>query len=163
VLPWEERPTEVASLINPAFCSILLCDSIMDFHEKTGRGMPYPLLFLVLPLVLHKPTREVLPRTTRTPMHVWLQKKPEVRVGFSERTRHLVPYTRESLIFGIRHGIIAVIRSGDLIPGNKRLGNVTWPRTAEPTMCRTKARLVGRWFAQAGDVSTTFTMWGICP
>lgn len=163
MLPWEKRPAEVANLLNPAFCSILLRDSIVDFQREKEQGMPYSLSFLVLPLVLHKPTRETLPRNIRTQLHVWLQRKPEVRVGFSERTRHLVPYTKEALVFGIQEDVIVVSGSGTLISGDRRLGSLPWSRDAEPSVCRNKARFVGRWFARAGDISTVFTMWGICP
>ena len=52
---WEERPIEVANLLNPAFCGRLLYQSIVGHSEYESKDMPYVLFFLVLPLVLHAP------------------------------------------------------------------------------------------------------------
>ena len=160
---WSERPIEVTNLLNPAFCSLLLRDSIVSFHKEKEQGMPYPLSFLVLPLVLHKPTRDMLPDTIRTRLYVWLGDHPEVYVRFAQRTRQLVPYTKESLTFGVQKGIIDVTEDGNLIPVQGRLKTLSWPTDAEPAICRRKAQFLGRWFAQAGEVATIFAMWGIRP
>lgn len=160
---WEKRPVEAANLLNPPFCSLLLRDAIKGFQKEDAKGMPFPLMFLTLPLVLHKPSRIILPSTIRTKLHVWLQRKPEVRVGFSGRVRNLVPYTREGLIFGMRAGIINAAEDGKVVCTKKRLARKCWPSDSEPAECSQKAEFVGRWFAQAGGVSTIFAMWGICP
>ncbi|MHC5731680.1 MAG: three component ABC system middle component, partial [Nostoc sp.] len=99
---WEQRPFEYANLLNPAFCSILLRNAIKSYHAQKKQGMPYPLLFLVL----HGSTRNALPKTTVTKLHIWLQRQPEARVGFGDRTSYLVPYTKEALAFGMQTGII---------------------------------------------------------
>lgn len=163
MLHWEKRPIEVANLLNPAFCSILLRDSVETFQIENRQGMSYPLSFLILPLVLHKPTREALPRTTRTKLHTWLQEKPEVRIGFAERARQLVPYSKEAIIFGLQTGIIEVNENGDLIPYSKRLKELSGGDEVEPSICRKKAQFLGRWLAKAGDLPTILIMWGICP
>lgn len=163
MLPWENRPIEVANLLNPAFCSILLRDSVETFQIENGQGMSYPLSFFILPLVLHKPTREALPRTTRTKLHTWLQEKPEVRIGFVERARQLVPYSKEAIIFGLQTGIIKVNENGNLTPSSKRLKKLSWVDEVEPSICRKKAQFLGRWLARAGNVPTILTIWGIRP
>lgn len=121
MLSWEKRPAEIANLLNPAFCSVLLRSSIDGFQKEKEYGISYPLLFLVLPLVLHAPTRQTLPKTTQTKLHVWLQNFPEVRVRFVNRTRELVPYTKEALIFGLQTEIIAICNNGNFIVTPKTL------------------------------------------
>lgn len=160
---WEERPVELAHLLNPAFCSVLLWDAISGYRKERGQGLPFPLAFLVLPIVLHKPTRQALPRSVTTRLHVWLQDKPEVRIQFAERTRQLAPYVREAIMFGSQNGILAITDSGELTQRSRRLPSLDWNSETEPSTCRSKAIFVGRWFAQAGGVSTIFTMWGIQP
>ncbi|BAZ13391.1 hypothetical protein NIES4071_52300 [Calothrix sp. NIES-4071] len=163
---WHERPVEYANLFNPAFCSILLQNAIKGYEKEKKQGMPYPLIFLVLPLVLHSSTREVLPRTTRTKLHIWLQKQPEVRVRFAERASNLVPYTKEALAFGMQNGIINFCEDGKFtwVKGTlKAISAVSWSSDTEPAICCKKAEFVGRWLAQAGEVSTIYIMWGICP
>ena len=70
---WSERPPEVAHLFNPAFCALLLREAVRGFAEVSPSGMPHPLVFLLLPIVLHKATRESLPGSITTKMHPWLQ------------------------------------------------------------------------------------------
>jgi hypothetical protein len=161
VLRWEQRPVEVANLFNPAFCAVLLQSSIRGFQSQREEGMPYPLLFLVLPIVLHSYTRETLPKSTATKMHVWLQEHPEVRIGFVERSRNLVPYTKEALIFGTRTGIMTIGADGTF----KRVPRVLRNPAAESDLAHLVKRteFVGKWFAQFEEPSNIFTMWGIRP
>ena len=163
MLPWENRPNEVANLFNPAFCALLLTDSIAGFQEYVESGMPYPLSFLILPLTLHKSTRELLPKSLRTKLHVWLQSRPEVRIGFAKRSCELVPYTKEGLVFGLQANSIEITQEGTLA-ACKGLGKISsWVDEAESAICREKSRFLGRWLAHSGDVSTIFVMWGIRP
>ena len=120
---WEQRPLELANLFNPAFCSILLHDSILAYQNENAQGMPYPVVFLILPIVLHKSTREKLPSKITTKMHVWVQNNPEVHIHFAEHTRYLIPYTKESLIFGMQANDILISDSGSVI-AKKRKKNV---------------------------------------
>jgi hypothetical protein len=161
-LPWEKRPFEIANLLNPAFCSLLLGDSIAAFQKENEEGMPYPLSFLVLPLVLHEATRETFPKTTQTKLRVWLKNYPEVRFMFVERTRQLVPYTKESILFGMQKRTISVNEKGNLI-SKKRLENLPWPNQSEPAICREKSKFLGRWFALTGNASTIFIIFGVRP
>jgi len=163
---WEQRPFEYANLLNPAFCSILLRNAIKSYHDQKKQGMPYPLLFLVLPLVLHSSTRNSLPKSTVTKLHIWLHRYPEARVGFGNRTSNLVPYTKEALAFGMQTGIINICDDGKFICVNGKLKRnlaISWSKDTEPLICCNKAGFVGRWLAKAGEVSTIYTMWGICP
>ena len=160
MLPWKERPIEIAHLLNPAFCSLLLYDCIASFQENVPLGMPFTLSFLVLPIVLHKSTRESLPRTVHTKLHVWLQEKPQVRIAFAQRTRELAPYTREGILFGLRSGNID-IDTGKLLVVNNLNDSNLWSDKEETSVCRKKAKFVGHWLAQSGSVSSIFVMWGI--
>jgi len=163
VLPWDERPIELANLFNPAFCAVVLQNAIRGYHKEAKQGMPFPLLLLVLPLVLHASTRRALPATTRTKLHVWLQAQPEVRVGFAARARHMVPYTKEALAFGIQTQIIQILDDGSFIRIQRKLRSISWPSHLEVATCYEKAYFIGRWLAQAGEVATIYTMWGIRP
>src|ERR1039457_6981771 len=67
---WNDRPPEIAHLFNPAFCALLIREGVLGFVEVSPGGMPYPLVFLLLPIVLHKATRDRFrgrspPRCTR--------------------------------------------------------------------------------------------------
>jgi hypothetical protein len=163
VIDWDQRPVEVANLLNPAFCAILLSDAASGYQTEDEGGMPYPLAFLVLPLVLHQRTRDALPKTVRTRMHVWLQDRPELRVGFAARVRSLVPYTKEALQFAMRSDVVRISASGTLIAGAATIGESSWSSDSEPRACRQRSQLLGRLLARAGDASTIYVMWGIRP
>lgn len=163
ILEWQQRPTEIANLLNPAFCSLILRESISSFTKEKSGGMPYPLAFLILPIVLHKSTRLEIPKKTVTKMHVWIQEKSQVRIQFAERASRLAPYTRESLLFGVRNSIIDIDKYGNLVGVGKKPGDKIWPPESEPLDCKKKAEFLGRWLAKSGETATIFAMWGIKP
>jgi hypothetical protein len=163
MIPWQFRPTEVANLLNPPFCGILLREFVIAYEDERRQGVPYELVFLVLPIVLHKSTREALPRTLRTQMHVWLQQNPNVRVQFAYRTKELTPFTKEALIFLMQRQFLTLNSQGLLATGSGKYKLTIGTRTGEIYDCIKKAKFVGKWFAQAGSSSTIYTMWGICP
>jgi len=167
---WSERPVELANLLNPAFCGYLLYAAILSHQSARGnKGMPFGLAFLILPLVLHHQTRQVLPGTTATSMISWLQRNPGARIDFGRRVRSVVPYTREALMFLMERGLIATNATGDLIATAQ-----TFPRTQasinriergseEVASCASKSRILGRWFALSGDAATVFALLGVQP
>jgi hypothetical protein len=161
--PWSDRPPEIAHLFNPAFCALLVREGVLGFLEVSPAGMPYPLVFLLLPIVLHKNTRESLPQTSRTKMHPWLQDHQEARVGFAERCAAVAAYTREAILFGARGSMLAFSQNGTIQAPRLRLRRLPWPHDSESAVCRERARFVGRWLATAGDTQTIFAMWGVRP
>ncbi len=58
---WEDRPTEVANLLNPAFTGALLRRSLEAYSTEIRSGMPFGLAFLVLPMSLHPGTARRFP------------------------------------------------------------------------------------------------------
>jgi hypothetical protein len=55
--PWPSRVVEEANLFNPAFCATLIAKMVDENQKKTRRALPFSLVFLVLPVVLHRGTR----------------------------------------------------------------------------------------------------------
>ena len=160
---WNDRPPEIAHLFNPAFCALLVREGVVGFTEANPGGMPYALVFLLLPIVLHKDTRESLPTTTATKMHPWIQQHQEARVGFAERCAAVAAYTREAILFAANGTLLAFSQNGALQAPRIRLKRSSWPPDSESETCRRRARFVGRWLASAGDNATIFAMWGIRP
>lgn len=159
---WNKRPIEVAHLLNPAFCSIILRESVLGYNQEIGNSMPYALSFLVLPLVLHKPTRDLLPKTIATKFHSWIHQNQAMRVGFHIRTKQLVPFTKEALYWCVSSGMLGFSGQGSLDVSKQKI-NSFWPLHSEPETCKKKAHFIGRWFTRAGDVATIFAIMGIKP
>ena len=63
---WDQRPFEIRNLFNPAFCGLVLFRALHGYEEQDARGMPFSLSLLVLPLCLHKDSREVFASSPRS-------------------------------------------------------------------------------------------------
>ena len=155
------RPVEVAHLFNPAFCALVIREAVLGFQDKSPSGMPFPLFFLLLPIVLHKRTRLLLPSNVGTKMHPWLQANQEVRIRFADRCIALLPDSREAIVFAASRGFLG-ITAGRIVARRIPL-SLPWPAGSEPELCIKKARFLGRWMALAGSITTIFAMWGVRP
>ncbi|MDD5738690.1 MAG: DUF6521 family protein [Candidatus Pacebacteria bacterium] len=161
--PWSERSIEEANLLNPAFCCAALAMSIAGYSGVNDAGMPYPLTFMVLPIVLHKQTRESLPPSTRTSLAVWMQNNADAKVLYAERLLSLKPYTREAIQFGLLYDWIA-LRHGWLVQTTFEesiSARILQNLDNEAKDCVSRAKLVGKWFALAGSAQTVMNLWGI--
>jgi hypothetical protein len=160
MIPWNQRSDEIAALLNPAFCGTLLLESV----NAHGGAMPFALGFLVLPLVLHRKTRELMPPSVNTALQVWIERNPEVKVGLAERVRVLAPFTRETLSFCLLNDTLHVADGSACLETRPlaRKRRVRPRPTAEVVQCLQKAALIGRWFALSTP-ATTYALFGIRP
>ena len=140
MLPWSQRPVE-ANLFNPAYCALLLRHAVEGHHKTALRGLDYAAAFMVLPVVLHKATRELLPGTISTKLHFWAQRHHEVRIGFAKRMQDMVPVTKEALLFGMQHEVLKLNEKGALD---------SW--AAPPKILRCGAGLRSRGMPEEGHV-----------
>ena len=90
MIQWTKRAPEIAYLLNPAFCAIILYTAVFEYQKKSKDGLPFPLLYLVLPIILHKSTRNRV--NSKTNMVIWVQRNPDALVGFPERARSITYY-----------------------------------------------------------------------
>lgn len=162
MLNWENRPFEIAYLINPAFCALVLSASIGEFSKEKHRGMPYALAFLILPLILHEPTRNSLPNDTRETLIDWFkEQREEFGVIFVHQVRQFVPYTRESLLFGMQRSVLQVDEDGSLINGTKSVRKIDMLSPSLKDLFDS-SRFVGRWFSKSEHERFIFKTFGIC-
>jgi hypothetical protein len=162
---WTARPKEEAYLLNPAFCCTTLAAAMWGYADVKGQGIPFPLAFMVLPIVLHKPTREALPANTRKSMAAWFQDNTTARVLFYERLISLKPHTKEAIHFGMLVDWI-VLRKGGLLQTTMRerdINQAIRKLADEARECVMRARFLGKWFAMAGPAHTVMAFWGIRP
>jgi hypothetical protein len=158
-LPWDSRPVEERAALNPAFLALLMREAARGFRSEDGL-MPIPLAFVMLPLVLHRPSREALPRQVRTSLPIWIQEHQFLREGFPGRVRAIATAGREALAFGVRSGGLR-ITNGALEVGDQP--RTPGRATAESRDVLARAFFVGRWLARSGDVATIYYLWGIRP
>lgn len=161
---WHDRPFDVSNLLNPAFGGMILRKAVDGYYKVADQGMPFELTVLPLSLVLHQDTRERLP-TISTTMQGWLQDNRDLMIGFAKRTRELVPFMRESLIFSTVRRTLELDSTGAIVPGTVKLrGVTTYPKKSdEIAQIFSKSEFLGRWLAVAGSSTTVYAMLGIKP
>ena len=162
-LTWDKRTREVAYLLNPAFCGEVIRRCIEAYQQTSRQSMPFPLLFLILPIVLHKSTRETMPRTARGHMYSWLQENPHIKVGFAQRARNLLQVSKETQAFLMQFNTLTVDVQAELSVSRRRRPRIPALEQGEVSDCFKKAELLGKWFANAGSSITIYTMWGVKP
>lgn len=158
---WNKRVPEIAYLLNPAFCSTAIYHVILEYQKKVKRGFPFTLVYLILPIVLHKSTRERI--TSRTNMVVWIQKYPDVLIGFPGRAKSLVPFSNESVEFLLQRNILEMVHSELSIVKTLSKTKIDAIADQEILECYKKAEHVGRWFAQMGAEENIYATWGVKP
>ena len=159
---WDYRPDEVKNLFNPAFCGRVIYGTISEYQKNTKRDFPFPLIYLVLPLVLPRQIRTEI--SSRTQLTNWVQKHKELIYNCGERARDLVEITNEAIEFMMQAGYIRLNDNGEL---SKVLTAGALSKTkhidSEVAECLQKAEHVGRWFAGAGKVEIIYTCLGVRP
>lgn len=159
---WDNRTREVAHLLNPAFCGRILYTTI-DTHSKTAdKALPLPLIYLILPLILHRATRERI--SSRTRLLLWVQTNSQFLMDFPKRVRDLVPITNEAMELLLLSGKIELTSNGDLeiVKTAKSLSKTKFTDD-EVRACLTKGEHVGKWLAKSGTVETIYIILGVRP
>lgn len=163
---WSERASEEAALLNPAFTALLVGGGAQGFVREVGEGMPLTLAFVLLPIALHKPTRDALPGTVATSFAAWLEAHGDVRLGFPDRASRLAPLVREALGFGARHGHFTVSGQLQIVPvsgGERTARRLLVHQTDDVKSCVAAATFAGRWLGRAGNPLTSMALLGVCP
>lgn len=162
---WSNGTLEERALLNPAFCANLIWHFAAASAEDERRPMTFAESFLVLPTVLHRSTREALPRSTRTSLSVWLNENPTWQASVAARTKLLVPFTKDALIFGGSRGFIRL--DGEFVSADlswrRRVNAGLRASTGEVRECAKKATFIGAWFSEAGNSTTVLSLIGVRP
>lgn len=134
--------------------------AMQGYEEEDARGMPFSLSLLVLPLCLHKQSREAI--NPRSYLLKSVEKSPQVQVGFAERTTVMLPYAFEGFGLLMERGCISIAPDGrfQTIPDKVKK---TVTGTEETKACQRVARVVGKEFARIADRVTVYTTFGIRP
>jgi len=161
-LQWRERPFEIRNLRNPAFCAVLLHQSVKEYYGISKKAMPYPLVFLVLPIVFPSNIRHSLPERVDKDFDAWTKKKSLELLKFDEIVSFLAPYTKEAIIFAMQFDYLE-IQDGSLLPQKVLQPAKIWDNKSEAMGCYKQSGFVGRWFAHTGSPATIFRNLGMRP
>ncbi|MBY3091707.1 hypothetical protein HFO72_12955 [Rhizobium laguerreae] len=159
---WHQRPIEIRNLFNPAFCGLILSRAMTGYEEDDNCGIPFSLALLILPLCLHKETRSILAKGSRSYFLRAVETHPEMLIGFPRRTTDMMSYTFEALGLLMKLGCFEVTETGRLKSIEKRVRKSVIG-TPESVEIQRVARFVGKEFARISDRVTLYTSLGIKP
>ena len=85
--------------------------------------------------------------------------------GFGKRTRELVPFMREAILFSTLRRTLAIDIEGRILPGTVKLKGHTAYRKKSEEIAQIfgKSEFVGRWLAASGSPTTIYSMLGVRP
>lgn len=145
-------PHDPALIQNPALGAFALWRFGMAHQAREGHQVGIPLVFLVLPLVLHAPTLELVVGTNRTSgLALFAGKLGECRddlLAVHERALKLRQLTLESLMAAEQSKLVSIdvnqatMRSNELMSGEKAPDLPERIRWLSPACER-----LGHWFA----------------
>jgi hypothetical protein len=159
---WDLRPFETKNLFNPAFCALLMMRSLEAYEIEDPRGIPFSLSLLILPLSLHKGSRDIIAPSSRSYLLKTIEDNPQLLIALAERVTEMLPFTFEAFGLAMQMGCFQVTAEGRLISVPKKIKK-TISGTEESISCQRSARLLGREFARIGDRVTVYTAFGIRP
>jgi hypothetical protein len=163
VLAWRERPIEESRLLNPGFLAITIWSAAGGFQEVSQGGLPFQLAFIVIPVSLHKPTREALPRSLKTSFAAWIEENSTFRIGFAERANALSPFIREAILFGAMERLFEFNNAGCIVaePRPRLFAKYLRETSNEVRDCVKRAEFAAKWFGLAGSPATVMALWGV--
>ena len=159
---WDQRPIEIRNLFNPAFCGLVLFRSFRGYEEEDSRGMPFSLTLLILPLCLHKQTRDLLLAGSRSYLLKVISSHPELLVNFGKRAADLLPFTFEALGLLMQLSTFEIDSDGRLRTASDQVRK-SIKGTPESIACQRVARFLGKEFARVADRATIYTTLGVRP
>lgn len=159
---WNLRPPEIRTLFNPAFCGLVLAHGIKGYNQDTKSQIPFSLTLLILPLCLHKRTREQILENKQSYLTKIIEMHPDIRVNLANRTKGLFPYTMEGFAYLMKSGLIQIDEGGGVILIKKSIVNIL--KGSQDTQdCQRAAILIGKKFGKVKDKVTVYTTLGIRP
>lgn len=163
IVEWKDRNQIVANLFNPAFCGEILRRSVKAYNDNSSTSFPYAFSFLVLPILLHKSTRERMPRSTRSYLFAWVEENDDLFFDFSRRAKNMVPHTKEAIMFLMQNQLIELDDKGGLLNSNIRLKSMKGDDLLEYQEIMKKAEMLGKWLSQNPNINSVYSFFRITP
>lgn len=160
--PWNAL-NELEIVQNPALGAYSLWHFGLGFQTAGGEAPALPLAFLVLPLLLHRPTMDKITSTRRgSGLSIFASKvgeEMENLLAVHQRALVLRKLTLESLSFATTARLITVNYENATIRSNSLDSKMKAPPIPERIKHIPKAaEKVGHWFSEAGIARVSATL-----
>lgn len=157
------RLTEIEIVQNPALGAYAIWRFGTSYQEDAGRPAILPLAFLVLPLVLHRPTLELIGSTRRASgLALFAAKLGEDRenlLAVHERALALRWLTLQSIAMGVSRQLLTLDYDAVTLRANAAVPNMRKPIVPERIRgLAGAAEKVGDWFAKVSLAQVASTL-----
>jgi hypothetical protein len=149
------------ALLNEAYLGLLIALAARHYANTAPSGMPFALAFVAIPLVVHEPTRALLPGRTNARFGKWVEANPFIRSRTAEHAVALTPFVQRAIRYSLRSGALTL--DGETLKSSIPLRRHAALATADARDAGKQAAFVGRWFAAVGDVPAIFRLIGLSP
>ncbi|RYY46939.1 MAG: hypothetical protein EOO06_13435 [Chitinophagaceae bacterium] len=160
---WANRNPIVANLFNPAFCGEVIRVAANGFTSQSNNDFPFAFSFLILPILLHKETRDSMPRTTRSYLFAWVEENDGLFYDFGKRTQGMVRFTREALSFSLMYRRIYITENGCIKANASKMKLRGKDGYEEYDEILRKADMLGKWLGKTNDVKSIYSFFRITP
>lgn len=160
---WNQRNPIVANLLNPAFCGEVLRRTADAYNKSTNTNFPFAFAFLVLPILLHKDTRDRMPKTTRSYLFAWVEDNEDLFYNFSIRARQMVPFTKESILFLLQNDLIELDDKSQIIVTAKKIKRYSGDDLEEVNDILKKSEMLGKWLSHNSSINSVYSFFRITP
>lgn len=141
---WRRSP-EASALLNPVLSSELILTACYWRRREDDQGVPWPALFLVLPIALHPETRDAMPRDTRITLAKWAVRHDTLVADLEARANAMADATRRGIRHGLRVGRLRLEGAFMFDAGRPKPSVASWPK--ELSSSSRAAKMYGRWLA----------------
>lgn len=163
---WQKRSPEEANLFNPAFISSLIYEFSKEFKKQKKAAVPIIFVPVMLAAILHEKTRKRLPHSTITSLYQWLQENEDLKIGFSDRCIGILPYSKESIRFGMCRSTLVFDNGYGIDTGEVKAhfpASFIKNTTAETKEIIDRSKFMARWLAKSGSEASIMGAWGVKP
>jgi hypothetical protein len=145
--------SEIEIVQNPALCAFALWRFGLGFQCEDGRPAILPLAFLVLPLVLHRTTLEMINSTRRASglalFAAKLGERRELLFAVHERALALRHLTLQSIGMGVASGLLTLDYDATTLRANAPKPDASKPKLPERVRSFSAAAdKIGYWFSK---------------
>jgi hypothetical protein len=155
--------SELERIQNPALGAYAIWQFGLGFQADDGRPASLHLIFVVLPLLFHAKTLDVIASTRKTSgLTLFAAKLGEERenlLAVHERALALRELTLESIVMGIRSKLLSLDYNNALLRANSIAKSHSSPALPERLKLIPRcADKVGSWFSRAGLIQVATTL-----
>lgn len=160
---WKDRNQIVANLLNPAFCGEILRRTAKAYNQNSSSSFPYAYCFLVLPILLHRSTRERMPKTTRSYLFAWVEENDDLFYDFSRRAKNMVPHTKEAILFLLQNELVQMDDKGAILTPQLRMKSLEGESLVEYQAIMKKSEMLGKWLSHNPNINSVYSFFRITP